>query len=120
MNRARTQHLVAVSKKGFRESSCRSFRYRIRGELFQGVVVHYLGKFYAYENLCKHLPVSLDAGDGEFMSPDQTNLQCHMHGAIYEINTGLCTGGPCVGASLNRLEVTEDETQLIVKIPIKS
>ncbi|SVA75908.1 uncharacterized protein METZ01_LOCUS128762, partial [marine metagenome] len=27
------------------------------------------------------------------------------HGAVYEPNTGLCTRGPCAGASLYALEV---------------
>ena len=36
-------------------------------------------------------------------------LMCQTHGAVYEPDTGLCTRGPCVGASLFPLEVTEED-----------
>jgi nitrite reductase/ring-hydroxylating ferredoxin subunit len=67
---------------------------------------------FAYEDKCPHyqgatsLPWRKDAyldSDGEF-------LVCAAHGAQFEITTGLCTAGPCLGESLTRvpLQVRDD------------
>ena len=34
-----------------------------------------------------------------------------------EIQSGLCIAGPCLGAKLSALEIVEDETHVVVKIP---
>ena len=73
--------------------------------------------FYAYQNLCKHLPVTLDLNDNSFFNHDKTLIQCQMHGALYEISTGLCVGGPCEGARLRVLDAKETESQLIITFP---
>ena len=63
---------------------------------FEGGVV-------AYENLCRHLPLSLDYGDGRFFTKDKRHFVCQTHGAVYDPGTGLCVAGPCTGASLKPL-----------------
>lgn len=63
------------------------------------------GKVVAYENLCRHLPLSLDYGDGQFFTPDRRHFVCQTHGAIYEPSSGLCIAGPCAGASLKPLAI---------------
>ena len=110
-------NLVAVPKKNFAELTARSFKTKVRGRVFQGFVVRKAGKFYAYQNLCQHLPITLDLEDDEFFTYDRTHLQCHMHGAMYEIETGLCVGGPCPGSKLVPLEMTEEESRLVIRIP---
>ena len=42
-----------------------------------------------------------------------------MHGAMYEIETGFCVAGPCQGARLEMLEIIEEESKLIIKVPAK-
>ncbi len=75
------------------------------------------GTYFPYLNRCRHLPVTLDLEDNQFFNHDQSALQCHMHGAVYEIETGLCVGGPCVGASLRALSFEEEGDQLVIAIP---
>ncbi|HEY1173158.1 MAG TPA: Rieske 2Fe-2S domain-containing protein [Verrucomicrobiae bacterium] len=58
-----------------------------------------------YENQCRHLPVKLDSGSGHFLSREKKLILCQSHGALYEPETGLCTRGPCQGASLKALPV---------------
>lgn len=52
----------------------------------------------AYLNLCRHLPIPLDAGSRRFLFAG--DLQCATHGARYRLRDGLCVIGPCRGASL--------------------
>lgn len=114
--------LVAVSKKNFLDGSTRSFTTRVRGEEFKGFVVRKGDRYFAYQNLCRHLPVTLDLDDGHFFTHDRNHLQCHMHGAVYEIESGLCIEGPCEGARLHPLTVKEEAGQLVIQIhePAKS
>jgi nitrite reductase/ring-hydroxylating ferredoxin subunit len=112
-----SERFIAVPKKSIPENSAKPFKMKVRGRMFQGLVVREKGKYYAYQNLCQHLPIALDLNDGNFYTHDKKYLQCHLHGAMYEITSGRCIAGPCEGATLNVLELSEDETHVIVKIP---
>lgn len=109
--------IVYIPKKKIKELSGYSFEVKIKGKIFRGFVVCKNGKFYAYQNLCLHLPVTLDLEDSQFFTHDKDFLQCHMHGAMYEIETGFCVGGPCPGTRLIHLPLQEDEHRLVIKIP---
>ncbi len=109
--------VVRVPKKKFEELSVKSFSTKIKGKVVKGFVVKKNGHFYAYLNLCKHLPVTLDLNDDNFFTFDKSHLQCHMHGAMYEFETGFCVAGPCQGAKLDALELQEDETGLLITVP---
>jgi nitrite reductase/ring-hydroxylating ferredoxin subunit len=63
------------------------------------------------------LPVTLDLNDDNFFTFDQAYLQCHMHGAMYEIETGYCIGGPCLGARLDILSFVEVGEELHITVP---
>ena len=63
------------------------------------------GKVHAYANLCRHIPLALDMGDGEVSTADGRHFLCHHHGARYRIEDGGCVSGPCDGASLIPLDV---------------
>jgi len=58
-----------------------------------------------YQNLCRHIPITLDYGDARFFNADGTHFVCQTHGATYEPLTGTCIAGPCIGASLKPLAV---------------
>ncbi len=108
---------VVVEKKNFPDQSAKSFKTKVKGRIFRGIVVRKGDKFFAYQNLCQHLPITLDLNDDGFFNHEKTHLQCHMHGAMYEIETGVCVAGPCVGAGLVALELAEEPSRLLVKIP---
>ena len=69
---------------------------------------------YAYLNQCAHLHLELDWERGEFFDIDAEYIVCANHGAIFEPSSGECINGPCFGASLVRIQLTErNETVLI-------
>lgn len=77
-----------------------------RGIPREAVVVRDLdGTPRAYLNVCRHLPVPLDGGTREFFDYAGTALLCGTHGALYDLSTGYCYDGPCVGASLEALHL---------------
>lgn len=109
---------VVVSKKKLSaDPATADFSVKIKGKIIKGFVVRKGTGFYAYQNLCKHLPVTLDLNDNSFFNHDKTLLQCQMHGALYEMDTGFCVGGPCEGAKLRPLPLQETENQLIITFP---
>ncbi|ELY93216.1 Rieske iron sulfur-like protein [Natrialba chahannaoensis JCM 10990] len=56
-------------------------------------------------NFCQHFThIKLDKGSGAAMRDDE--LICENHGAYFEADSGLCTYGPCEGATLAALETT--------------
>jgi nitrite reductase/ring-hydroxylating ferredoxin subunit len=71
-------------------------------ELF---VVHYQGKFYAFENRCPHTGINLNWQPDQFLNIDHDRIQCATHGALFRIDSGRCEWGPCVGQSLHPLNV---------------
>ncbi len=108
---------IFIAKRKLKELTTFTFQFRVRGKVFQGFVVRKNGRFFAYQNLCRHLPITLDLNDNKIVDQCQKYLQCHMHGAQYEIETGFCIAGPCIGASLIRLEIKEEAKRLVILIP---
>jgi len=113
-----TEAKAVISKKRLSEDPATAdFSVKIHGKIIKGFVVKKSGQFFAYQNRCCHLPVTLDLNDNSFFNHEKTLLQCQMHGALYEMHTGLCIGGPCEGAKLTPLPFEDSGTQLIVHFP---
>ncbi len=83
------------------------FRFPRYGREASGFAVRYLGQVYAYLNRCAHVPIELDWMEGEFFDASGVYLICSTHGATYEPDTGHCVAGPCKGAALMPVPVTE-------------
>lgn len=62
------------------------------------------GEVRAWLNYCQHwTDVRLDRGDGASIRGDE--IVCQKHGALFRIEDGFCTAGPCSGASLEPVEI---------------
>lgn len=81
------------------------------------VVARKHGRIHAYANICRHVPLTLDLGDGELLAADRTVLLCHHHGARYRIEDGKCLYGPCDGDFLFPLGVEEEHGELLLVLP---
>ncbi len=71
------------------------------------------GEVRAYENVCQHIPIPLDAGGRRFIDEDG-ELYCATHGAIYRRSDGECVSGPCMGRRLVSLRVKSDGDRVLV------
>jgi nitrite reductase/ring-hydroxylating ferredoxin subunit len=60
---------------------------------------------YAYINACPHAGRPLHWAPDAFLTRDRRLIMCSAHGAIFEIETGICVAGPCPGARLRALPV---------------
>ena len=87
------------------------FSYRQEGIQREAFLVFINGEVRCYENVCRHIPISLDFGDGRFLNPAGTHVICQTHGATYDPLSGECVAGPCVGAFLKKLpiELSDEE-----------
>ena len=99
---------IATAKE-VEEGKTVKFSFTLDDRPQEGFVGRFKGKLFAYDNTCRHLPISLDYGDNRFFDSKGETLVCQTHGAVYEADTGLCTRGPCAGASLYVLEVIEED-----------
>lgn len=61
------------------------------------------GQAYVYVNCCPHVGTALDWAPDRFLTPDGDAIRCATHGALFRIEDGICTAGPCVGAALERV-----------------
>jgi len=59
----------------------------------------------AFVNHCPHQGHPLNLQPDAFLTPDRSLILCSSHGALFEIETGLCVAGPCVGHSLKRIPI---------------
>ncbi len=83
-----------------KEGEPHSFRLVRGGRYVNCFLFRLKGKLIAYENKCRHIPVSLDYDDARFFDAQRRYIVCQTHGALYEPSSGECVEGPCVGASL--------------------
>lgn len=78
------------------------------------VVLDEEGQVRAYLNVCKHLPIPLDGGTGDFFDDGRTHLFCGTHGARYRLADGRCVEGPCRGAHLDAVPVELEGDEVFV------
>ena len=79
-------------------------------------VVHKDGKFSGYINSCPHTGVNLEWQEDQFLDMDNMFIQCSTHDALFEIDTGLCIAGPCVGDSLDAVDLIIENGQISVQL----
>ena len=56
---------------------------------------------FVYENSCPHIGSPLDSMARGFLNDDETHIECDTHGALFQIDDGVCISGPCAGDVLS-------------------
>lgn len=64
---------------------------------------------FAYWNICPHRSSPLNWVPNKFLDVENQLIQCALHGALFEIDSGLCVAGPCVGDKLQPIELRHEE-----------
>jgi nitrite reductase/ring-hydroxylating ferredoxin subunit len=93
---------------------CRGFTLEVDGSEVEAFVVNGDTGPHAYVNSCPHTGVALDWMPDRFLDLKGEYIQCAMHGALFEIDTGLCVYGPCLNRKLEKLEVERDQDEIRV------
>ena len=75
---------------------------------------------FAYRDSCPHYeggtPMAWKAD--RYLNGEGTHLACHSHGALFEIDTGQCVLGPCLGQKLTAVDIAvSDEGEVFVAAP---
>ena len=87
------------------------------GRAQRGLLVRWEGRLHAFRNLCPHWSTPLDEYGGEILDPAIGELVCQTHGARFELDSGNCVSGPCVGDSLQKLRVELGEGEVKIYRP---
>ena len=66
----------------------------------EAFVLNWYGNYYVYLNSCPHTHVNLNWSPEQFFDVEFQYIQCSLHGAIFDPQSGLCLRGPCLGESL--------------------
>jgi nitrite reductase/ring-hydroxylating ferredoxin subunit len=82
------------------------------GRPARGFALRIDGRVVAYVNQCAHVAAEMDWQEGEFLDRERRYIVCAIHGATYEPASGRCVAGPCVGARLRAIEVTEHDGEV--------
>ena len=64
------------------------------------------GQYQAFINSCPHTGVNLDWNEHQFLDMDKAFIQCATHDALFDIHSGECIAGPCVGDHLEIVSLT--------------
>lgn len=87
------------------DPASRGFSIKVGDKTIEGFVVHKDRQFFAYQNQCPHTGAPLDWVEHQFLDADSALIQCAVHDARFQIETGQCVSGPSAGDSLHQLEV---------------
>jgi len=98
------------------DPGCREFRIGEGAWPFKGFVVRQGEEVCAYQNKCAHAGHPLNWRPDSFLTPDGSQIICSSHGAVYDIRSGVCVGGPCPGKKLRALNVQIREGLVIVHV----
>ena len=78
----------------------RGFVLQIGEAFFHGFVVRKDGQMAGYVDRCPHAGLPLAQKLDDYLTPAGDLIACSWHGALFDIDTGACVGGPCAGAAL--------------------
>jgi nitrite reductase/ring-hydroxylating ferredoxin subunit len=83
------------------------------------ILVRRGGRLHGWLDSCPHYeggtPMAWRS-DG-YLNGEGTHLACHAHGALFEIETGRCVLGPCLGQRLTPVELTvTDQGEVLIGV----
>ena len=91
----------------------RNFVLRIGTGRFHGFVVRRGGDVRGYVDRCPHSGLPLAKTLDDYLTPDGDLISCDWHGALFDIDTGACIGGPCPGARLTAWPVAVEADHIV-------
>ncbi|MHA6723238.1 Rieske (2Fe-2S) protein [Sphingomonas sp. RS2018] len=88
------------------DGAARNFVLQLRAGRFHGFVVRRGETVVGYVDRCPHMGVPMTQVLDDYLTPSGDYIACSWHGALFEVDDGLCVGGPCTGQRLTAWPVT--------------
>ena len=82
------------------EPGARGFDFRAGEAVFAGFVVRKAGLVLGYVDSCPHAGWPLAPLPDRYLTRDAERIFCGGHGALFRVEDGVCTAGPCAGDRL--------------------
>ena len=95
------------------EGTARNFVVQLRDGRFHGFVVRHGDTVVGYVDRCPHMGLPLARTLDDYLSPAGDLIVCGWHGALFEVSTGICVGGPCHGQRLRPWPVTVRDATVV-------
>jgi nitrite reductase/ring-hydroxylating ferredoxin subunit len=95
----------------------RNFVLQMRSGRFHGFVIRHADAVHGYVDRCPHAGVPLAQQLDDYLTPDGGLIVCSWHGALFNIEDGVCVGGPCVGQKLASWPVVIDDGWIKTGLP---
>jgi nitrite reductase/ring-hydroxylating ferredoxin subunit len=95
------------------DGAARNFVLQMRAGRFHGFVVRSGEAVRGYVDRCPHAGVPLARTLDDYLTPDGGLIACSWHGALFEIDSGRCVGGPCVGQALTPWPVAVRDGRIV-------
>lgn len=92
----------------------RGFRLGPEDQGHTGFVVRCQDALHAYRNVCPHAGNPLHWKPHGFLTRNRDLIMCSVHGAIFDIASGRCVGGPCPGRALTPLRVSLEAGNVVI------
>ncbi len=97
------------------DPGAKEFRATVDGEKRRVFVVRKGAEVFGYVNSCPHVGAPLNLEDDKFLDLFQTSILCANHFALFHIESGACTRGPCNGRSLQPFPVEVRDGAVVQK-----
>lgn len=117
MNSVEQVEVVVCKISELEDPGCKEFVIGVGDWPFKGFVVRNGDSVYAYQNVCMHVGHALNWQPDDFLTTDEKHIVCASHGALYEIDSGVCVAGPCPGKVLRSVPVEIRSGEVIVLQP---
>lgn len=76
------------------------------------IVVRQGARVHGWRDLCPHYAGGTPMAwkRDAYLNGAGTHIACAAHGALFEIDTGVCVQGPCLGQRLTRVPLVVDDS----------
>lgn len=102
-----------MKKTDFNDATLITVRNKNTKEKKEAIIVKSEDSYNCWLNYCKHITtVNIHKGGEAPIRDDE--IVCQNHGAMFDVDTGVCTFGPCKGAILDSIEVSTDSESIIL------
>ena len=100
--------------KDIEDGHSRRFELQHKGTKTQLFVVRRGSELFGYINECPHTGTPLNWKNTTFLKQERSQIICATHGALFRIEDGRCTDGPCAGQSLTPVELKYEDEEIFL------